>query len=267
MVALISVCFALLGLAAGSFLNLCVDRLPRDQSIIRPGSHCDHCNQRLKASDLVPLFSYLWLRGRCRYCSARISIRLPVVELATSLIFAFLAWHYGLSLELAIVLIYTSLFLVIFVIDLEHGLILNSVVYPGLVLAFVFSFFWPGFEEFWPELGPGFVTSALIGGAIGFTLMLLPYLISRGGMGYGDVKLAALVGMVTGLPLVLVALLVGILSGGLVAIFLLIFRLRSRKDPIPFGPFLAGGAMLALLWGEGILRWHETTMANLGSLL
>ena len=252
------VIFALLGLAVGSFLNVCIDRLPTGKSIVRLPSHCNSCDRTLRPPDLVPLFSYLWLRGRCRYCSARIPIRLPIVELATCLIFAFLTWHSfqawdGLGLELAIAIVYACLFLVIFVIDLEEGLVLNSVVYPGMALAFVFSFFWPWPEIIWPDIG---VLSALLGGAVGFGFMLLPYIIWRGGMGGGDVMLAGLIGMVAGFPLVFVALLLGILSGGLVAIFLLILRLRTRKDPIPFGPFLAAAAVVALLWGQEILYWY-----------
>lgn len=252
------VIFALLGLAVGSFLNVCIDRLPTGKSIVRLPSHCNSCDRALRPPDLVPLFSYLWLRGRCRYCSARIPIRLPIVELATCLIFALLTWHSfqawdGLGLELAIAIVYACLFLVIFVIDLEEGLVLNSVVYPGMALAFVFSFFWPWPEIIWPDIG---VLSALLGGAVGFGFMLLPYIIWRGGMGGGDVMLAGLIGMVTGFPLVFVALLLGILSGGLVAILLLILRLRTRKDPIPFGPFLAAAAVVALLWGQEILYWY-----------
>lgn len=246
------VVFALLGLTVGSFLNLCIDRLPLGKSIVSPPSHCDACQRRLKASDLVPLFSYLWLRGRCRYCGARISPRFPVVELATALLFAFLCWQYLLSPQLAMALLYACLFVVIFVIDLEHGLVLDKVVYPGMALAFVFSFFWPGLEVFWPGLG---VASALLGGAVGFGLMLLPYLISRGGMGGGDVKLAGLIGLVTGFPQVFFALLLGIVGGGLVAIALLLSGVRSRKEPIPFAPFLATGAMVTLIWGPAIYNW------------
>jgi leader peptidase (prepilin peptidase)/N-methyltransferase len=257
MSAIITVGFALLGLAVGSFLNLCIDRLPGGKSIVRPGSHCDNCNQSLKAVDLVPVFSYIWLKGRCRYCGARIPLRSPIVEFATAAIFAFLAWHYGLSLELAFAVVYASIFIVIFAIDLEQELILNIVVFPAMILAFAFSFFWGGFEEFWPKIGPGFVLSALLGGAVGFVLMLLPYLITRGrGMGYGDVKLAALIGLMSGFPLVLVALLVGIIAGGLVAVFLLVSRaVKSRKAAIPYGPFLAVGAMVALIWGDKIFQW------------
>jgi leader peptidase (prepilin peptidase)/N-methyltransferase len=257
MLAITTILFGLLGLAVGSFLNLCIDRLPQGKSIVRPGSHCDNCNQSLKAVDLVPVFSYTWLKGHCRYCGARIPLRSPIVEFATAAIFAFLAWHYGLSLELAFAVIYASIFIVIFAIDLEQELILNIVVFPAMILAFAFSFFWGGFEELWPRIGPGFVLSALLGGAVGFVLMLLPYLLTRGrGMGYGDVKLAALIGLMSGFPLVLVALLVGIIAGGLVAVFLLLSRaVKSRKAAIPYGPFLAVGAMVALIWGDKIFQW------------
>ncbi len=247
--------FALLGLALGSFLNLCMDRLPQGKSIIRPPSHCDACHQRLRAKDLVPLFSYLWLRGRCRYCGARISPRLPIVELGTALLFALLTWKYGLSPQLAMALIYASLFLMIIVIDLEHELILDNVVYPGMALAFLFSFFWSklGLTFFWPEIS---ALSALLGGAIAFGLMLIPYLISRGGMGGGDVKLAGLVGLATGFPLVFISLFLAILGGGLVAIILLLTRVRGLKEAIPFGPFLATAAMVTIIWGEAMSHWY-----------
>ncbi|MCK4362591.1 MAG: prepilin peptidase [Dehalococcoidia bacterium] len=251
--------FALLGLAVGSFLNVCIDRLPTGKSIIRLPSHCESCNQKLRARDLVPLFSYLWLRGHCRYCGAKIPLRLPLVELATALIFASLTWHYGPGLQLAIALIYSCLFLVIFAIDLERRLILDIVVYPAMVLALIFSSFWNGFSQ-WPSPG---ILNALLGGAVGFGFMGSAYLIALwryrsvgGGMGLGDVTLAGLIGIVTGFPLVFVALLLGILSGGVVAISLLIVRLRRGKDPIPFGPFLAVATMVALLWGQGILDWY-----------
>jgi leader peptidase (prepilin peptidase)/N-methyltransferase len=267
MTLLITILFALLGLCVGSFLNLCIDRLPQGKSIVRPRSHCDSCNQTLVAADLVPFFGYLWLRGRCRYCGARIPLRLPIVELATGVIFAVLAWYYyqnfGLGSELAFALVYGALFIVIFVIDLEQGLVLNNVVLFGIALALIFSFFQSGFEEFWPKAGPGITLSALLGGATGFLIMLLPYLISRGGMGAGDVKLAGLIGMAVGFPQILAALLVGIIIGGLVAVVLLITRIRKRKEAIPFGPFLAVGAMVALVWGGELIEWYRNTVTGL----
>ncbi|MEE8471055.1 MAG: prepilin peptidase [Dehalococcoidia bacterium] len=256
--------FGLLGLAVGSFLNLCIDRLPRKQSIASPPSHCDSCSQGLRPLDLVPVLSYVWLRGRCRYCGARVPARNVIVEIAAGIIFVFFAWYYGLGLQLGIALVYVSAFLIIFVVDLEHLIIPNRVVYPVMIAALVFSGFWAGFEGYWPGIG---IITALLGGAVGLFLMLLPFLMFQEGLGMGDVKLAGLIGLICGFPLVLIALMLGILYGGLVAILLLLFRVKGRKDAIPFGPFLAGGAVLTLLWGGGILQMYEAAMMNLASLL
>jgi len=238
--------FTLLGLFVGSFLNVCIDRLPRGQSIIHPRSHCAACNRKLGNLDVIPIFSYLWLRGRCRYCQAPIPIRLPIVEGMTGLLFALLYWKFGLGLELGISLVYTCLLTVIFVIDLENQLVLDKVIYPGMALALAFSFFWP-------ELG---VVSSLIGGAIGLAAMALPFIIYRRGMGMGDVKLGALVGLMSGYPLVAIALLLAVITGGLVAAILLAFKIKRRSDPIPFAPFLATSAMVTLLWGQAIWQWY-----------
>ncbi|MEE8174924.1 MAG: prepilin peptidase [Dehalococcoidia bacterium] len=238
--------WGLLGLAVGSFLNVIIDRVPRDQSIVNIPSHCEVCQHPLAPQELVPVFSYLWLRGRCRHCAAAISRRLPAVELATGVLFAFLWNHYGLSSELPISLLYSCLFLVIFVIDLEQGIIPNKIVYPMLAISLALS-------PFWPDLG---ILSALLGGIIGFSLMLIPYLFARGGFGAGDVKLAAVLGTVSGSPLVIVALLMGIVGGGIMASLLLIIRLRKRKETIPFGPFLATSAVITLLWGQPIWDWY-----------
>ncbi len=243
---------AMVGLALGSFLNVCIDRLPSGRSIVRLRSHCEACGEVLRNCDLLPLFSYLRLRGRCRHCGARIPLRILLVELGTALIFGLLAWHFGPGMELAFVLIYACIFIVILAIDLEHQLILDIVVYPAMALAFIFSFFWTGFSG-WPAMG---VLNALLGGAVGFAFMLVPFIISRGGMGGGDVMLAALIGLVVGYPLVIVALLMGILAGGVVAMCLLALGIKKRKDPIPFGPFLAAAAMVTLIWGLPILEWY-----------
>ncbi|MFC2021897.1 prepilin peptidase [Chloroflexota bacterium] len=250
--------FTLLGLFTGSFLNVCIDRLPRGQSIINPPSHCSACNHKLGLLDLVPLFSYLWLRGRCRYCQVPIPLRLPVVEGITGLLFTFLYWKFGLGLELGISLIYACLLTVIFVIDLENQLVLNKVTYPAMVLALTFSFFWPGLEAIsWlPGEALGRLVSSLVGGALGLAAMALPFIIYPRGMGLGDVKLAALVGLMTGFPLVIVALLLSWISGGLVAALLLAFKIKKRSDPIPSATFLAVSTMVTLLWGQAIWQWY-----------
>jgi len=245
-VIIFGIIFGLFGIAVGSFLNVVIDRLPAGQSLLHPASHCPACQHRLVPKDLIPVFSYLWLHGRCRYCRAPIPQRVLWVELGTGLMFAFTSWHYGLSVEFAVTIFYCCLFIVLMVIDLEHKLILNKIVYPAAVVALIIDVVLPQ---------PGIVYGAM-GGAIGFVLLLIPALIYRGGMGWGDVKMAALVGLVIGFPLVFVALFLGIVLGGLVAGILLLLKIKKRKEPIPFGPFLSLAAITTLLWGSDILNWY-----------
>lgn len=260
----LAVIVVVLGMVVGSFLNVCADRLPAKQSLAYPPSHCPACSRRLSAKDLIPVFSYLWLRGRCRYCRAHIPGRVLWVEIATAALFGLAYWQYGLSVELPIVLLYISLFMVILVIDLEHGLILNKIVYPALLVALVISIFVPPSQltsisgeiayliESLPRLG---IVQAVIGGGIGFVLFFLIVIVSRGGMGFGDVKLAALIGLATGY-LVVIALIMGMILGGLAAVILLGFKIKKRKEAMPFGPFLAAAAIATLLWGSDILSWY-----------
>jgi len=255
---------ALFGTAVGSFLNVCIDRLPSGESLVFPASHCVSCHHRLVIKDLIPVFSYLWLRGRCRYCQAPIPRRLLWVEIGTGILFAYLYWYYGLGAELAVVAVYCCLFLILMVIDLEHGLILNKVVYPSMAVALIISIFLPPSRVVYPDgtvalllsslPEPGIVQAA-IGGGIGLGLFLLIVIISRGGMGWGDVKMAALIGIVTGY-LVFVALFLAVILGGLVAGILLLLKLKKRKEGIPFAPFLSLGAMITLLFGSSILSWY-----------
>jgi leader peptidase (prepilin peptidase)/N-methyltransferase len=245
--------FALLGLIVGSFLNVCIDRLPRNESIVYPPSHCAVCQHKLAVKDLIPLFSYLRLRGRCRYCQASIPRKLFWVELATGVIFALLYWHYGLSAELGVMAFYACLFIIIFVIDLEHGLILNKVVYPAMVVALLLALLPRPWLTQWLVTG---VANAALGGAVGFVILFLIAIVSRGGMGWGDVKLAALIGLATGFPLVFFSLIMGAILGGIVAVALMIAKKKTRRETIPFGPFLAVAAMITLLWGSNILNWY-----------
>ena len=168
-------------------------------------------------------------------------------------VFSLLYWHHGLSLELGFSLLYASLFALIFIIDIEHQLILDKVVFPGMGLALALS-------PVYPALGANIAMrpiSSIAGGAAGLVIMLLPFLISRGGMGLGDVKMAALVGLVTGFPKVFIALFLSIMAGGLVAVALLALGLAKRRQPIPFGPFLAAGAMAAVVWGAEIQNFYQ----------
>jgi leader peptidase (prepilin peptidase)/N-methyltransferase len=176
------------------------------------------------------------------------------VELATGLIFAFLYWYYGLSSGLGVMAFYACLFIIIFVIDLEHGLILNKVLYPSMVVAVLLALFLP---QPWLTrwIVPG-VANAAIGGGIGFVIFFVIAIASRGGMGWGDVKLAALIGLATGFPLVLSSMIIGAILGGIVAVTLMIAKRRRLKETIPFGPLLALATMVTLLWGNSILNWY-----------
>jgi leader peptidase (prepilin peptidase)/N-methyltransferase len=257
------VLFFLVGIAVGSFLNVVADRLPAKQSIISPPSHCPNCRRRIASRDLIPIFSYIWLKGRCRYCRSVIPVRSFIVELCTGILFAFLYWHYGLSWELAIVIIYCCFFIALIITDLEHGILPNKIAYPGMILALVFaglgSIF--GFEpsfiaNVFPMLTKLWIVNAAIGGSAGFVILFIIALIFRGGMGWGDVKLAGFIGLAAGFPLILVAIFLAVVSGGLVAIILLLLKIRRRKEAIPFGPFLALAAMATLIWGSDLLHWY-----------
>lgn len=230
----------------GSFLNVCIDRLPRGESVVAPPSHCDACGRRLSPLELAPVVSYLWLRGRCRYCGVRLSPRLPVVEALTAALFGFVAASYGWSAATLFALVFGCLFILFFFIDLERSIVPNRLVFPGMALALLLSPLWPG-------LGP---LSAVGGGLLAFAVLFVVYVAARGGMGLGDVKLAALVGLVNGPMGSVVALAVAVVSGGVVAGLLLASGRKGRKDAIPFGPFLSVGAVVALFWGEPLRDWY-----------
>lgn len=244
----------LVGLAVGSFLNVCIDRLPRSQSIVVLPSHCESCKHNLAPADLVPVLSYLWLRGRCRYCKQRIPGRLPLVELASGLLFTFIAYRYGATAQALVVLAFVSVLVVVLVTDLEQKLIPNKVVYPSMVAALLVV---P-----WGPIGQGVTLQyayldALKGLLLGGGVLWVIYMLSRGGFGAGDVKLGALLGLMMGFVPVMVALQLSFVVGGVVAAALLVFRVRRRKDYIPFGPFLAGAGLVSLFWGQAIFDWYQ----------
>ena len=238
--------YALLGLAISSFLNVCIDRLPERASIVSPPSHCPACGRRLAPFDLIPLVSYLLLRGRCRNCGAPIPRRVLLVEAMTGLLFVLLWYRYGSSLQLLLATLYTCFFIVIFFIDLEHHLVLNRVIYPAIIVALLAIPITPNHD----------VVKLVGGGAIGFGVLFLIAFIYPAGMGMGDVKLATFIGLVVGFPAVFAALLVSFVAGGLVGGGLLLTGLKGRKDPIPFAPFLVAGGMVAMLYGQQIIDWY-----------
>ena len=262
--------FILLGTAVGSFLNVCIDRLPARKSVIRPPSYCDVCQRRLALKDLIPVFSFIWLRRRCRSCGALIPWRVFWVEIGTGILFGFIYWYFMVypaspeAVQFVVTIFYSCVFIIIFSIDLKHQLILNRIVYPVAVVALVLdiSLHQPGLIESAPgafQSMPDVAARTVVGitgGVTGFVLLLIPALVFRGGMGWGDVKMAGLIGLVVGFPLVFTALFITIIAGGLTAVALLLLRLKGRKEGIPFGPFLSLGVLVTLFWGPTLYDWY-----------
>ncbi len=237
--------FALvLGAAVGSFLNVCIDRLPNGASLIEPPSHCDSCGRRLEWFELVPIFSYVLLGGRCRTCRATVPFRVLAVEAGTALLFLLAYWRFGLTVSGVLGAIYLSVLVVVAAIDLEHHRILNRLTYPAIALALAAAFL--------PGRAP---LTAFLGGAIGGDALLLLTLASPRAMGFGDVKLGIFLGLFLGYPLILVALFLAFVIGGLLSAVLLAVRSLRLGQSVAFGPYLALGGALAHLYGGSLLIW------------
>jgi leader peptidase (prepilin peptidase)/N-methyltransferase len=237
------VAYALIGAAVGSFLNVCADRLPVGRSIISPASHCPACGRPLSAWELIPVLSYVILRGRCRTCGTSIGWRAPAVELATGLLFALILTRFGLTLGTLLATIYACFLVVMALTDLEHHRILNSVVFPAIVIALLAAFLTPGKTAL----------QLAFGGGVAFLALFLLAVLVPGGMGMGDVKLATFIGLIVGFPQIGPVLLISFVLGGVVAGGLWAAGVMSRGDKIAFGPYLAAGAIIGLLFGDQLL--------------
>ncbi len=237
--------FAILGAVIGSFLNVVADRLPARRSLVRPPSRCPSCRRRLEPLELVPILSYVALRGRCRSCSARIPRRVLAVELGTAAVFGLAAWRYGASPRAGISSLFAALLIASLVIDLEHGLIPNRLIVPALGVATLVA----------PFSGWVDPVYTLLGGAVSFGVLFAIALVASGGMGMGDVKLGAFLGLILGFPQIVPGLLLAFISGGAIAAALLVSGRLKRDDKIPFGPFMAAAGILFLLYGDPIQYW------------
>lgn len=238
---------AVLGLCLGSFYNVVGLRLPNGNLLTRARSYCPSCDRTLSAKDLYPLFSYLFLKGKCRSCQAPISPLYPLIELSTATLFVFAFWQIGFDLELLVAFLLISLLMIIIVTDIRYMLI------PNKLLLF-FSPFFIGLRlfvvpfEHWWELP--------LGAAVGFGLLLLIAIISKGGMGGGDVKLFALLGAILGFELVLLAFMFSCFFGAAIGGFLMLTGKVKRKQPIPFGPFIVLGTLLSYFYGHDLIHWY-----------
>ncbi len=245
---------AVFGLVIGSFLNVCIFRIPRNISIVFPSSRCPSCNHPIRAWDNIPVISYMILGGRCRHCGAKISLQYPFVEALNAFFYVAVFWRYGFGWDSGVYAVFCSSLLVITFVDLEFQIIPDRITLPGIVIGIVAgSMLMP--DPFMRTTLLGYKAS-VIGLLSGGGFFYLVAVLSRGGMGGGDIKMMAMVGALMGWKTVLLTTFLGSLSGSMVGIFLMIFRGRGRKAKIPFGPFLALGAVITLFFGEEILAWY-----------
>jgi leader peptidase (prepilin peptidase)/N-methyltransferase len=241
---------AILGLAVGSFLNVCIHRLPRGGSIVSPGSQCPHCGYVLKWYDNIPVLSYAILRGRCRGCKAPISIRYPIIEVITMMVFVAHYLVFGADILLVPRLLFATALIVLFAIDLEHHLLPNVITLPGIVVGLAFSTMLP----------PGIfdaVVGVVAGGGVLWLVGEAYYRYSgQEGMGGGDVKMLAMIGAFLGWKLMVLTLVLSSILGSVIGILVIAFRRGGMKYALPYGTFLSLAALVASLFGGRILEWY-----------
>ena len=270
---------AVLGAMIGSFLNVVIHRLPLEQSIVFPNSTCPKCRNAIKPYDNIPILSFLALRGRCRSCGARISLRYPAVEALTAALFAAVTWHDGLSFALAFDLAFTASLIALVFIDAEHMILPNAITYPGIIFALVTRVVVPylagptHFEDL-PQLililparlplGAVSLIGALIGALAGSgSLWLMGFLWEkvRGveAMGFGDVKMMLMVGAFLGWRLTILTILLAAFTGSLAGIAVMLQRgQRNMQMMLPFGIFLGIGSIASLLIGTRLIEWYAS---------
>ncbi|WP_026475853.1 prepilin peptidase [Alkaliphilus transvaalensis] len=243
------------GIVVGSFLNVCIWRIPRKESLVFPSSHCPTCNQSLKVRDLLPLMSYIISRGKCRYCKNKVPLQYPLVELANGLLWTLAFWRGGFSFTALEYCLMASLILTISAIDLQHQIIPDELVITGLGIVFLFNviYYIDSPEILLSSLGGGFLAG-------GFFLFLA--VITKGGMGGGDIKLMALLGFWLGWRPILIVIFLSFLLGAIISIILMILKIKGRKDMIPFGPFIGLATLLTVFFGNDIINYYITILIN-----
>jgi leader peptidase (prepilin peptidase)/N-methyltransferase len=238
-----------LGLIMGSFLNVCIDRIPRNQSVVTPRSHCDFCGRPLGLLDLLPVFSFLILKGRCRYCQGSLNPRMPFVELITGSLYVALLFRFGLQWRLLLYGILTSVLIAVSIIDLEWMIIPDPLVILGVCAAMIFIFCGQG-----PDIFDA-LTGAVAGG--GFLFMMgvcSKWILKKDGMGGGDIKLMAMSGLYLGWRYTLLALVFASALGGIAALALVLKDRKNLQAEMPFGPLLSIGVLCAVFFGNSVLE-------------
>lgn len=259
MTALIAAICALFGLVIGSFLNVVIWRVPRKESVVAPPSHCPGCDTPIAPRDNVPLFSWLLLRGRCRHCGTSISIRYPLIELLTAVMFAAVGARFAESWVLPAYLVLTAGLIALSAIDFDHKLLPKSVLYPTGLVGGLLLVVGSALEDEWGAMG-----RALLCAVVAFSFFFIIHFISPGGMAFGDVRLSFLLGLFLGWlgwGFVAGGLFTGFLLGAVVGVIVIALGKGGRKTKVPFGPFLAAGTMIFILFGGPIVDWYSNLMS------
>jgi len=243
-----------LGLIVGSFLNVCIYRIPRGGSIVSPPSRCPSCGSPISPLENIPIISYIALRGRCRSCGSKISLRYPLVEALNAVLWVIFYMRFGYGWHLFFYLAFASSLIVITFIDIDFQIIPDRITLLGIPIGLLAgSYILP--DPFLRASLLGFRAS-ILGAVFGFILFYAVAVVSRGGMGGGDIKLMALIGALTGWKGVLLTTFAGSMVGSVVGIALMLFKGKGRKTKIPFGPFLSLGSLITLLFGQEIIHWY-----------
>lgn len=236
------------GLCIGSFLNVCIYRIPREESIVFPGSHCMKCGYELKWYDLIPVFSYISLRGKCRKCGDRISVQYPIIELLNAILYLIIYLEYGYSLDTLKFMVLVSFLIVIAVIDFKTMFVYTNTIIVGAIFGIIFTLVQWYIDKSFPLDN---IYGALIGTVVIGAIVLVTH-----GMGEGDIEIVAVSGLFLGAKCSIFMLFSGVVLGGIVAAIILILKLKDRKDEIAFGPYLAVGSILSVLVGNQIMNWY-----------
>ncbi|HNY51636.1 MAG TPA: prepilin peptidase [Smithella sp.] len=238
------------GAAIGSFLNVCIFRLPENNSIIKPSSQCPYCHHPIRFYDNIPIISYFVLQGKCRDCRGRISWRYPLVEIITALLSLILFLKFGLSLNFLVFFIFTAVLIVITFIDLDHQIIPDVLTLPGIPLFFLAAVFLVKVP--WKDA----LIGLLIGGGVLMTIAIVyEFITKREGMGGGDIKLLAMIGGFFGWQSLIFVLLFSSFTGAIIGITAMIIKKQDTKYAVPFGPFLSAAAVAYIFWGEAFMRY------------
>jgi leader peptidase (prepilin peptidase)/N-methyltransferase len=244
----------LYGLLVGSFLNVLIYRIPRNESIVFPGSHCPSCGASLHFFDLIPVVSYIMLGGKCRYCKGPISPRYPIVELVTASLITVQAWRRGINPSFFLFAALTAILVAVTMIDYDCQIIPDSLVLLITILGALHLYY-----VLLPSFGKAVLLDRAAGFLLGGGLFFLIAVVSRGGMGGGDIKLAAALGLWFGWKELLLLIFTAFVTGAIVSVFLLVTHIKGRKEGIPFGPFLAFSAYLVSLYGSELMNWYLRT--------